>query len=131
MTKSTYDPSSEINHNYLNALSVFSKEEIDTANQFADWWYYSNNLNTIPADVKTKDDEYISILYNWTQYQNKAIPQEVFEKWKQMGLFAYGIAIITGEIYRGENKGKFTTVFDFDQLEALEKYCEYSGCSIK
>lgn len=43
-----------INPNYLNALSIFSKEDIEAANQAADKWYTEIGCNVIPADTKIK-----------------------------------------------------------------------------
>src|SRR3989442_83686 len=91
-----------INPNYLNALSVFSKEDIEAANKAADHWYTNIGPNVIPADTKNKSPY---ILKTWKQYQSNPIPLEVFERWKQLGLFAYGIAVVTGNIWRGKNAG--------------------------
>jgi hypothetical protein len=83
----------DINSDYRDkAFSIFGKEEIDTANRYAEYWYYTNQFNTIPADVKSKDNGYKSILRSWIEYQTKPIPQETFERWKSLGLFAFGIA---------------------------------------
>ena len=60
---------------------------------------YRKGFNIIPVNSMKKP------LVTWKEWQNKkAIPQEVFEKWKSDGLFKTGFAIITGRISRGPMK---------------------------
>lgn len=128
VSNKTYE---NINPLFHNALSIFSKEEIEQSNIYADNWYYKVGVNVIPCYVQSKNDKYISILNSWAQYQKEEISQETFENWKELGLFAYGIGVITGKIYRTENKGKFLTIIDIDKLEAVERFAECSGKDIK
>src|SRR5215469_11206208 len=88
---------------YLD-VSKFSKEEIDNANKAADYWYYEIGSNVIPADTKMKR---ACILKSWESYQSNSLSQEVFEKWKELGLFAYGIGVVLGRLWRGDNIDKY------------------------
>ena len=116
-----------INSNYLNALGVFSKEDIEAANKAPNHWYTDIGPNVIPADTKNKSPY---ILKTWKQYQSNPIPLEVFERWKQLGLFAYGIAVVTGNIWRGENAGLCVNLIDADNRLALEEICTYKGKTV-
>jgi hypothetical protein len=80
-----------INQMYLNAADKFTNEEVENANKAADHWYFNIGANLIPADTEIKD---VCILNSWKPYQSNPVPLEVFEKWKQLGLFAYGTRIV-------------------------------------
>ncbi|MGA9154569.1 MAG: hypothetical protein WBZ36_28625 [Candidatus Nitrosopolaris sp.] len=113
-----------INPTYLNAVDKFTKEEIENANKAADHWYYKIGANVIPADTKIKK---AWILNSWDQYQSNQVLLEVFEKWKQLGLFAYGIAVVLGPLWRGKNAGKYLNLIDADNRLALQEICTRNG----
>ncbi len=109
-----------VNPIYLNATDKFTNEEVENANKAADHWYFNIGANIIPADTKSKE---ACILNSWKQYQTNPVPLEVFEKWKQLGLFAYGIAVVLGQLWRGKNAGKFLNLIDADNRLALQEIC--------
>ena len=82
--------------------------------------------NVIPADTKNKSPY---ILKTWKQYQSNPVPLEVFERWKALGLFVYGIAVVTGNIWRGKNAGLCLNLIDGDNRIALE-ICTYKGKTV-
>ena len=113
-----------INPRYLDAVVKFTKEEIENANKAADFWYDKIGANVIPADTKIKK---AYILNNWKQYQANPVPLEVFEGWKKLGLLAYGIAVVLGQLRRGDNAGKFLNLIDGDNRLALQEICNWNG----
>ena len=119
--------SDNINPTYLNAVDKFTKEEIENANKAADYWYYKIGANLIPADTKRKQ---ACILISWKEYQSNPVPPEVFERWKQLGLFAYGIGVVLGQLWRGKNADKYLNLIDADNRLALQETCSRSGKTI-
>ena len=114
MTNTVED--SNINPKYLNAIEKFTKEEIENANKAADYWYNKIGANVISADTKIKK---AWILKSWTKYQSSPIPLEVFERWKELGLFAYGIAAVLGLLWRGKYAGYRFILVDIDRKEGV------------
>ena len=53
-------------------------------------------------------------MVKWTEWQDKPIPDNVYEDWKGSRDFNDGCAIIAGMIWRGEYKGKFLACIDID-----------------
>ncbi|MGC1931765.1 MAG: hypothetical protein WA667_22575 [Candidatus Nitrosopolaris sp.] len=119
---STTVDDNNINPRYLDANHKFTKEEIENANKAADYWYHKYNIgaNVIPADTKRKE---ACILNSWKQYQTNPVPLDVFDRWKKLGLFAYGIAVVLGQLWRGDNAGKFLNLIDGDNRLALKEIC--------
>jgi P4 family phage/plasmid primase-like protien len=113
-----------INPRYLGAINRFSKEEIENANKAADYWYYIEGANVIPVDAKQKK---AWILKSWTWCQSNSIPLKVFEKLKELGLFAYGVGVVLGRLWRGDNTGKFLNMIDGDNRLALQEICTRNG----
>src|SRR5262249_45522172 len=113
-----------VNPTYLDANDKFTKKEIEDTNKAADYWYYDVGANVIPADTKRKE---ASILTSWKPYQSGPVPLEVFERWKELGLFAYGIAVVLGSLWRGDNAGLFLNLIDADNRLALEEICRRNG----
>jgi hypothetical protein len=118
--------SNNINPRYLDATDKFTKEEVENANKSADYWYYNIGANVIPAYTKRKE---ASILNSWKQYQSNPLALEVFERWKELGLFANGIAVVLGQLWRGKSAGKFLNLIDADNRLALEEICCWNGKS--
>ena len=77
---------------------------------------YRKGFNIIPVNAFKKP------LVKWKECQNKAIPQEVYEKWKRDGLFKTGFAIITGRIWRGPYEGKYLVCIDIDNKKGIEEF---------
>jgi len=95
---------------------------INSINYFTDFWYYVIGVNIIPADTKEK-----KIDENWTQWQDKSISDELHEERKKNGEYNKGIAIVTGKIWRGKNKGKYLVGIDCDNKKAIEEICTKEG----
>lgn len=91
-------------------------------NAWADYWYYSIGVNVIPADTKKK-----KTWVKWSEWQDKPIPEEVYEQWKSEGQFNNGIAIIVGKIWRGCHEGKYLIFVDCDNQRAIEEFCTRNG----
>ena len=89
----------------------------------ADYWYFEGS-NVIPVDTKEKK---AWILKSWTWCQSNSVPLEVFEKWKELGLFAYGVGVVLGLLWRGDNTGKYLNMIDGDNRLALQEICSYKG----
>jgi hypothetical protein len=91
-------------------------------NQWADYWYYSNGCNVIPADTRKK-----RTFVKWSQWQLYPLDEEQFEQWKKDDAFRNGMAIILGEVWRGEHKGNYLIFIDCDNKKAIEEICTLNG----
>ena len=94
---------------------MLSSNEI---NKWADFWHYQIGVNIIPADTKEK-----KTYENWSQWQDKPIPDELHEQRKKNGEYNKGIALIPGKIWRGPFKGKYLVAIDLDNKKAIEEFC--------
>ena len=74
-------------------------------NEWADFWFYDIGANVIPADTKNKKTN-----FKWSEFKDKAIPNEKYEELKSNNEFEKGIAMIAGTLFRGPNKGKMLFV---------------------
>ena len=63
-------------------------------NESADFWRYDIGVNVIPADTKNKKP-----LELWSEWQKKAIPEQLHNTWKEQGFFSQGIALIPGAVW--------------------------------
>jgi hypothetical protein len=124
MATTTVEDDTNINPRYLDANHKFTKEVIENANKAADYWYDTIGANVIPADTEGKE---AYILNSWKEHQSSPVPLQVFEKWKQLGLFAYGIGVVLGRLWRGENAGKYLNLIDADNRLALDGICSRNG----
>lgn len=110
----------------LNLLSEFDiyknkedfSDELKVLNKTADFYYYTLGLNVIPAVTKLKRP-----VVEWSGYQDKEIPKEIFETWKKEGKFKDGISIIVGISYRGSYKDKYLVAIDIDKEEWISRLC--------
>ncbi|MDN5868287.1 MAG: bifunctional DNA primase/polymerase, partial [Candidatus Nitrosocosmicus sp.] len=84
----------------------------------SDHYYYNLGFNIIPIYSKSKRPR----LKTWKEWQDKAIPSEVYEKWKKDGLFYNGFAIMTGKLYRGPYKDKYLVCIDIDNKKGIEEF---------
>jgi Bifunctional DNA primase/polymerase, N-terminal len=96
-------------------LLMFSLDEV---NKWADFWFYEIGVNVISADTKNKQTH-----ENWSQWQDKPIPEEEHEQRKKNGKYNKGIALIPGKIWRGPFKGKYLVAIDLDNKKAIEEFC--------
>ena len=97
---------------------IFNNSNINSINDSADFWHYQVGMNVILADTINKQT-----YENWSQWQDKPIPDELHEQRKQNGEYNKGIAIVTGPIWRGKNKGKYLIGIDCDNKKAIEEIC--------
>jgi hypothetical protein len=104
---------------------IINNSNINSINDWADFWHYEVGVNVIPADTKNKQT-----YENWTQWQNTPIPDELHEQRKKNGDYKKGIAIVTGPIWRGKNKGKYLNGIDCDNKKAIEEICNKDGNTI-
>jgi hypothetical protein len=83
---------------------------LDDFNGSADFWRYHIGVNVIPADTKNK------VTYQrWSEWQDKAIPEELHNRWKAENAFSKGIAIIPGKVWhREDKKGLYFIFIDAD-----------------
>lgn len=77
---------------------------------------FRNGFNIIPVNSIKKP------LVTWKEWQDKAIPENVFEKWKRDGLFKTGFAIITGRLWRGPYEGKHLGCIDIDNKKGIDEF---------
>jgi hypothetical protein len=94
-------------------------------NEWLDYYFYEIGVNVIPADTESKET-----YEKWTQWQDKPIPDELYEQRKGNREYKKGIAIVTGKIWRGKNKGKYLTGIDCDNKKAIEEICNRDGNTI-
>ena len=87
-------------------------------NAGADYWFDEIGANVIPANTKKKET-----YENWSQWQDKPIPDELHEERKRNGCYENGIAVMTGRIYKGQYKDKYLIGIDCDNREAIDKIC--------
>lgn len=92
-------------------------KENPSPRQFSSYWQLEIGVNVIPVDSKVKIP-----LVPWKEWQKKGIPMDVHITWSQEGLYDSGIAIITGEISRGEYQGKHLTCIDIDNNIGLQRF---------
>ena len=96
---------------------IYNDSNINSINNSADYWYYKIGVNVIPADTKER------ITYeNWSQWQDKPIPEEFHELHKKNGDYNDGIALIPGKIWKGQFKGKYLVAIDLDNKKAIEEF---------
>ena len=98
---------------------------LNEVNEWADFWYDDIGVNIIPANTKEKET-----YENWSQWQDKPIPDGLHEQRKKNGEYNKGIAIVTGQIWRGKNKGKYLNGIDCDNKKAIEEICTKDGKTI-
>ena len=104
---------------------IINNSNINSINDWADFWFYQIGVNVIPADTKNKQT-----YEHWSQCQDKPIPEEEHEERKRNGEYNKGIAIVTGPIWRGKNKGKYLNGIDCDNKKAIEEICNKDGITM-
>ena len=97
--------------------------ELDQLNRFADYWRYDIGVNVIPADTRNKRP-----LIPWEEWQDKPIPEELHRRWKELGTFSKGIAIIPGKVWhRADKLGLYFIFLDADKFIAINELCTRNG----
>jgi putative DNA primase/helicase len=92
-------------------------------NEWADWWRDSIGVNVIPAISKDK----IPIV-KWKQFQDKPIPIEVHNQWKEQGLFDNGIAIILGRVWHRNDRTDYNLgCIDIDNRKGIQELFTKNG----
>jgi hypothetical protein len=92
----------------------------------ADFWRYDIGVNVIPADTKRKET-----YESWKEWQDKPIPQELHDEWKNKGSFDNGIAIILGRVWHNPLKRDLYLIgIDLDNQKAIKELCSREGKTI-
>jgi hypothetical protein len=107
------------------------EKQSTTANETADFLRNYHGVNILPADVSNADNEKrrkplgLELCnYTWSQWKENPIPLELHNKWKELGLFEKGIAIICGKVmHKGLMKRPlFFNGLDCDNLVASSEF---------
>lgn len=91
-------------------------------NDAADFWYYKKGVNIIPANTQIKK---ANLIPTWVPWQTNSIPEDVFQGWKDEGLFELGMGIILGRVWRGEHEGDYIGGIDTDNAKAIQEVCTF------
>ncbi|MGD9534538.1 MAG: hypothetical protein AB7V56_12315 [Candidatus Nitrosocosmicus sp.] len=92
---------------------------VQSFNDWADFWRYVCGLNVIPANSRKKET-----YERWSQWQNEGISEEQHKEWKQNNSFSNGIAIMSGKVWHKEElKDYYLCFFDLDNEKAIEEVC--------
>lgn len=92
-------------------------------NDCGDYWRNKKGVNVIPADTKNKTPS-----VQWSEWQNKPIPQELHDKWKSENAFSKGMAIMPGKVWhRQDKKDYYLIAIDADKKEAITEICTRNG----
>ena len=92
----------------------------------ADFWRNDIGVNVIPADTKRKET-----YESWKEWQDKPIPQELHDEWKNKGAFDNGNAIILGRVWHNPlKKDLYLIGIDLDNQKAIEELCTREGKTI-
>ena len=92
-------------------------------NEWADFWRYRIGVNIIPADSRNKRP-----IVLWKEFQDKPIPKEIHNQWKNEGLFDSGIAIILGRVWhRIDRQDYYFNCIDADNLKAIQELFTRNG----
>jgi P4 family phage/plasmid primase-like protien len=106
-----------------SAYDTSNRPRMDDYNGWADFWRNSVGVNVIPANTAEKKTH-----TEWIPWQNKPIPQEIHDSWKQNHKFDNGLAIIPGKVWhRPDKMGQFFVVVDLDKETAIEEMCTRDG----
>jgi hypothetical protein len=104
------------------------KSQIQILNESADFWRYDIGVNVIPADTVNKRP-----LVPWTEWQDRPIPEELHNRWKEERAFSNGIAIVPGKVWHSKevNKNILYLIFiDTDKAIAIEEFCTREGKTV-
>lgn len=85
-----------------------------------DFWVDEIGVYPIPADTRNK-----RTYEEWSQWQDKPIPDTLLKEWKESGKFEKGCAIIVGKIWHGPYKGKYLCCIDIDNKSGLDNFLNH------
>jgi hypothetical protein len=57
----------------------------EEANRYANFWRYQIGVNVIPSNTENK-----TTYVKWSEWQDKPIPEELHNSWKEQGAFSQG-----------------------------------------
>jgi hypothetical protein len=105
----------EWNNPRLKEIGI-KEAHIEKANEHAKYWHYIVGANIIPCVG------WINSLYlmKYEKYWINPMDEELFNHSLETGVFYYGIAVLWGNIWRGEHKGKWRNTIDYDNLKGQE-----------
>jgi Bifunctional DNA primase/polymerase, N-terminal len=100
--------------------------ELNSINDWADFWRFDIGVNVIPADTRRK------VTYeSWGEWQNKPIPDGLYSEWKSSGAFDKGIAVILGKVWHNPRKTDLYLIgIDLDNQKAIEEVCNRNDRTI-
>ena len=93
-----------------------------TEDEWVDHWFYTVGINVLPQPTKSRDPNKFMI---WQVWQNKPVPEVLFEQWKKEGKFrdSEGICLIPGRVWRGKYEGSYLAFIDLDNEKAITEFC--------
>jgi putative DNA primase/helicase len=98
---------------------IINNNNINSINDWADFWFYQIGVNVITADTKNK-----KTYENWLPWQDEPISEEEHELRKKNGEYNKGIALIPGKLWRGLFEDKYLIAIDLDNKKAIEEFCK-------
>src|SRR5918995_7004622 len=104
------------------------KSQIQNLNESADFWRYDIGVNVIPANTVDKKP-----MVSWIEWQDKPIPEELHNRWKEERAFSDGIAIVPGKVWHSKEADKRTLYLifiDADKRIAIEELYTRDGETI-
>jgi hypothetical protein len=91
----------------------------------ADYWRYEVGVSVIPANTR-QEVTYIQ----WSQWQDKPIPEELHNRWKEEGAFSNGMAVLLGRVWHKSDLVNYYLIgIDADNKKAIEEMCKLNGKS--
>lgn len=119
--------------NYHFSLSKPSDGRIDTPpnsdddnDSWARYWFYEKGINVTPQPTKSR---YEPKFAPWLEWQDKPIPETLFEQWIAQGRFrnSEGLGIIPGNVWRGKHAGEYFGALDCDNKIAITELRHHLG----
>jgi len=110
----------------LTTLDFGTSPPLEDNNGWADFWRYQIGVNVIPADTKNK-----RTYEKWQEWQDKPIPEELHNQWKQENAYSKGLAALAGKCWFDNAKEDlFLNEIDVDNQLAVQELCAYKGKTI-
>jgi hypothetical protein len=95
-------------------------------------WIHQTHADLVACYMSTKNDpKGMKFKDYWSKIDFNKRNEAKYDELLENGWYDDGFGIRCGEILRGEYKGKFITLFDFDTREAFDKFCMLLGVSIE
>src|SRR5690348_16733902 len=95
-------------------------------------WIHQIHADLVACYMSTKNDpKGMKFKDYWSKIDFNKRNGAKYDKLLEDGWYDDGFGIRYGEILRGEYKGKFITLFDFDTKEAFGRFCKLLGVSIE